>query len=41
VALRERRDEALDLVARPAGDDRQRARAGVDGDRHAEAGIAA
>src|SRR4051812_48340985 len=41
VALGERRDEAVDLLAAAVLEDRQRAGARVDGDRHAEAGVRA
>src|SRR4051812_13124686 len=41
VALRERWDEPVDLGGRAVLEDRQRARARVDGHRHAEAGVRA
>ena len=41
MALRQRRHEALDLLGRPVGEDRQRAGARVDGEGHAGAGVGA
>ena len=41
VALGERRDQALALLVGAVGEDRQRAGAGVHGERHAHAGVGA